>query len=411
MNKAELIELIRNDESSGVEFKRDDITPEKLGSEMVALLNLEGGHILLGVEKDQSVSGLTRDQAKAEEWVMTVARTHVQPAIIPYWEKINWEEKKVVGIVSLPANAPDKPYKAKRGSAWITKVRVGTATRDATREEEERLYQQSGRLRYGLKPVLGTDIDNLDPRRLRDYFGRVMGGTAPIENETDEWRRLLLNLDFATISHGRLATTVDGTLLFGKNPGRFLPQSGIRAISYHGKEPDYATRADEDLKGPLVPLGAQDGSLVEPGLVDQAWDFVRRNTTPSARIEGARRIDRWEFPEVVLREVVVNALVHRDFSIAGTNIMLAIFSDRIEIQSPGRLPNTVTVNGMKSGMRYARNQTLVNVMRDYGYVDARGMGVRNKIIPGMLAHNGTDPDLIEEEHRFTVRLWKESKIT
>ena len=411
MNRAELIELIRNDESSGVEFKRDDITPEKLGSEMVALLNLEGGHILLGVEKDQSVSGLTRDQAKAEEWVMTVARTHVQPAIIPYWEKINWEEKKVVGIVSLPANAPDKPYKAKRGSAWITKVRVGTATRDATREEEERLYQQSGRLRYGLKPVLGTDVDNLDPRRLRDYFGRVIGGTAPIKNETDEWRRLLLNLDFATISHGRLATTVDGTLLFGKNPGRFLPQSGIRAISYHGKEPDYATRADEDLKGPLVPLAAHDGSLVEPGLVDQAWDFVRRNTTPSARIEGARRIDRWEFPKEVLREVVVNALVHRDFSIAGTNIMLAIFSDRIEIQSPGRLPNTVTVDGMKSGMRYARNQTLVNVMRDYGYVDARGMGVRNKIIPGMLAHNGTDPDLIEEEHRFTVRLWKESKIT
>ena len=70
-----------------------------------------------------------------------------------------------------------------------------------------------------------------------------------------------------------------------------------------------------------------------------------------------------------------NALVHRDYSIAGTDIMLAIFSDRIDIVSPGRLPNTVTPEGMRSGMRYARNQTLVNVMRDYGYVDARGMGV------------------------------------
>ena len=88
--------------------------------------------------------------------------------------------------------------------------------------------------------------------------------------------------------------------------------------------------------------------------------------------------------------------------------MLSIFSDRLEIQSPGRLPNTVTVNGMKSGMRYARNQTLVYVMRDYGYVDARGMGIRNKVIPSMRAHNGTEPDLIEEETRFTVRLWKES---
>lgn len=407
MNRVEFIELIRNGESSGVEFKRDDITPKQLASRMVGLLNLEGGHILLGVEEDKSISGLTRDQAKAEEWVMTVARDHVQPAVIPYWEKIYLDKEKVVGIVSLPANAPDKPYKAKHGSYWITKVRVGTVTRDATREEEERLYQQSGRLRYGLKPVLGTDFNSLDPRRLRDYFVRVMGGTAPIENETDEWRKLLLNLDFATISHGRLAATVDGMLLFGKNPRRFLSQSGIRAICYHAKEPDYATHADEDLKGPLVPLCAGDGSLVEPSLVDQAWDFVRRNTTPSARLEGPRRIDHWEFPEEVLREVLVNALVHRDYSIAGTDVMLSIFSDRIEIQSPGRLPNTVTVDGMKLGVRYARNQILVNVMRDYGYVDARGMGVRNKIFPGMLAHNGTEPDLIEEDHRFTVRLWKQ----
>ena len=86
--------------------------------------------------------------------------------------------------------------------------------------------------------------------------------------------------------------------------------------------------------------------------------------------------------------------------------MLAIFSNRIEVVSPGRLPNTVTPESMKSGMRYARNQTLVNVMRDYGYVDVRGMGVRNKIVPGMRAHNGTEPDLIEEEYRFIVRLWK-----
>ena len=194
-------------------------------------------------------------------------------------------------------------------------------------------------------------------------------------------------------------------LLFGKSPRRFLPQSGVRAVCYPGTDPDYATRADETLTGPLTPLGVFDGSLVEPGLVDQAWDFVRRNTTPSARLAGARRQDRWEYPEAAVRETIVNALVHRDYSIAGTDVMLSIFSDRLDVTSPGRLPNTVTPEGMMSGLRYARNQTLVNFMRDYGYVDARGMGVRNKIIPGMRAHNGTDPVFIEEEHRFTVRLW------
>ena len=153
MNRTELIELIRNRENSGVEFKRDDITPERLAGEIVGLLNLNGGHILLGVENDGTVSGITRDRGAAEEWVMEVARTHVQPATIPYWEVIDWEAGRSVGIVSLPANAADKPYKVKRGPVWLTKVRVGTTTRDATREEEARLYQQSGRLQYGLKPV------------------------------------------------------------------------------------------------------------------------------------------------------------------------------------------------------------------------------------------------------------------
>ncbi len=91
----------------------------------------------------------------------------------------------------------------------------------------------------------------------------------------------------------------------------------------------------------------------------------------------------------------------------GHGYYTVIYSDRLEIQSPGRLPNTVTIDKMKSGVRYARNQTLVNVMRDYGYVEARGMGIRTKAIPSMRAHNGTEPEFIEEENSFTVRLWKE----
>ena len=406
MNRTELAELVYYGENSGVEFKRDDVRPERLAAEIAALLNLEGGHILLGVEDDGSVSGLSRQPSQAEEWVMEVARAHVQPAVIPYWEMLEWEPGKVVGVISLTADAPDKPYKAKRGQSWVTKIRVGTTTRDATREEEERLYQQSGHFRYGLKPVPGATFDAFDLRRLRDYFTGVLGGGAPEDEDVDQWQRLLCNLDLARESAGHVTATVDGMLLFGRNPGRFLPQSGIRAICYAGEEPDYAVRADEYIKGAMVPLRAADDSLMETGIVDRAWDFVRRNANPTAHVEGARRIERWEYPGDVIREAVVNALVHRDYSIAGTDVTLLIFANRLEVTSPGRLPNTVTTDGMRVGMRYARNQALVNIMRDYGYMEARGMGIRNKIIPGMREHNGTDPDLIEEEHCFTLRLWK-----
>ena len=411
MNQTDLLETIRNGENSGVEFKRDDVRPEKLAAEMVALLNLEGGFVLLGVENDGRVTGLTREPHKAEQWVMQVARDHVQPALNPSWQVLELEPGVNVGVVSLPMNAPDKPYKARRGNVWVTKMRVGETNRDASREEEQRLYQQSGGLRYGLKPVLGSGLDDLDHRRLQDYFTRVLEGRSLPARDSEEWKRLLHNLEMTTDSAGHTMATVDGMLIFGSNARRFLPHSGIRAICYPGEVPDYATRADEDIKGPMVPLCASDGALVETGIVDRAWDFVRRNTVPGAYLEGARRVDGWEIPEGVVREVVVNALVHRDYSIVGTDVTLLIFSNRIEIQSPGRLPNTVTTDGIKSGMRYARNQTLVNVMRDYRYVDARGMGIRNKVIPSMLAHNGTEPDLIEEEYRFIVRLWKAPQLS
>ena len=160
MKKADLIELIRNGENSGVEFKRADLRPEQLATEIAALLNLEGGYIILGVEDDGSISGLSREPRKVEEWVMETARTHVLPASIPYWETVDWGNGKIVGVLSLPRDAPDKPYKARRGGHWITQVRVGTTTRAAGREEEERLYLQGGLFRYGLKPVPGTTLED-----------------------------------------------------------------------------------------------------------------------------------------------------------------------------------------------------------------------------------------------------------
>ena len=97
MLKNELKEILRNGESSGVEFKRDDVHADSLAKEVAALLNLEGGHILLGVEDDGSVTGLTRAPATAEEWVMNVCRDHVRPAVTPYWETVKWDGSKTVG--------------------------------------------------------------------------------------------------------------------------------------------------------------------------------------------------------------------------------------------------------------------------------------------------------------------------
>lgn len=428
MNRTELAELIQNGENSGVEFKRDDIAPEKLAKEMAALLNLEGGHILLGVERDRVVSGLTRDPEKAEEWVMEAARVHLRPAAIPYWETIAWDERKIVGIISLPADAPDKPYKAKRGSAWVTQIRVGTTTRDASDEEEVRLYQQSGRLQYDRKPVPGSSFSEFDRRRLVNYFRDVRRQAWPDEGDQDAWMRLLVNTELMAEDRGRPIPSAGGLILFGVRPNKYLPQSGISAVAYPGTEKDYAAKARTVIRGPAVSLFpapasgdaqpypsapqtfSEQGGVVEAGVIEQALDFVRRNTSISAWIEdGGRRQERWDYPMDAVREALVNAIAHRDYTIMVTDIELSIYSDRLEVISPGRLPNTVTVDKMRAGYRASRNELVKEVLRDYRYVETTGLGVPRKIVKGMLEHNGTEPDLIEDDERFIVRLWKERR--
>ncbi|NJL27201.1 MAG: ATP-dependent DNA helicase RecG [Thermoanaerobaculia bacterium] len=408
MRRDELAELIRNGENSGVELKRDDLRPEKLAEEMAALLNLEGGHILLGVENDRTVSGLKRAPEKAEEWVMEVARTHLRPAAIPFWETLIWDEGKIVGIVTLPADSPDKPYKAKRGSAWVTQMRVGTTTRDATDEEELRLYQQSGRLHYDIKPVPGTSIHDLDQRRLVNYFRDIRQQDCPEETDEEAWHRLLVNTDLMVEDRGRAVPTAGALLLFGLRPNRFLPQAGITAVAYPGTEKDYAAKARSLLRGPITELRSVAGTTVEIGVIEQALDFVRRNTNVEAWIDaGGRRQERWDYPLDAVRETVVNAIAHRDYTITVTDVELSIYRDRLEVISPGRLPNTVTVEKMRAGYRASRNELIKEVLRDYRYVEATGLGVPRKIVRGMKEHNGTDPDLVEEDDRFLVRLWKE----
>jgi len=422
MKRAELAALLQNLENSGVEFKRDDIPPEKLAREMAALLNLEGGYILLGVEDDGTVSGLTREPRRCEEWVMEVARTHLRPATIPFWEVVNWGEGKLVGVITLPADAPDKPYKAKRGSAWVTQVRVGSTTRDATDEEEARLYMQSRRLPYDRKAVPGATLDDLDMRRLVNYFRDIRRQECPDPQDRAGWEHLLVNTDLMIEDRGRVMPSVGGLLLFGKRPKKYLPQAGISAVAYPGTQKDYAARARQVLVGPLVSLFpaaqtsvypylpatfSESSQAVEAGVIEQALDFVRRNIEITAWIASdGRRMERWDYPLEAVREAIVNAVAHRDYTIAVIDIELSIFADRIEIISPGRLPNTVTVAKMRAGYRASRNELIKEVLRDYRYVEATGLGVPRKIIAGMRAHNGTEPDLIEEEDRFIVRLWK-----
>lgn len=396
--RTELLELIRNGENSGVEFKRDTLSNHDLAKELVAFSNLVGGIALLGVEDDGSIFGLTRQNL--EEWVVTTCRDKIRPAIIPFFEIVREAEpSKDVAIVRVTRGYDVHSVWHNNGNKYY--IRVGTQSREATQEELGRLFQQRGIIRAELRPVSGAALSDLDKRRLRDYFGRVRQQSVPSDENEEAWKTLLVNTEVMTEE----GVTVGGILLFGRTPNRFLPQAGIDAAAFPGTEKDYAARERLALRGPMTPLFDANSAIVENGVVEQALDFVRRNTPVRADLENGRRVERPAYPQEVVREAVVNALIHRDYLLSHTDIELAVYSDRLEVISPGRLPNGITPERMRAGTRASRNQLLKDVMRDYGYLEHMGMGIPRKIIAGMQRHNNTTPELIEAEERFLLRLW------
>ncbi len=408
MNKTELLEFIASQENSRVEFKRDDCHPDQLTKEMSAFLNLEGGVILLGVEKDGRISGLTRGREAAEEWVMNIARNNLQPPTIPVWTSTVMEDGSIVGIVELPADSPAKPHKAKRGKAWVTYVRVGSVSREATREEEGRLYQTAKLVRYELKAVADMGLESLDIGRIENYLRDVLKRSVPSRSDVESWRRLLRNSDLLAALGNSDNASVAGLLLFGVNPNRRLPQAGVTAAAFPTTEKDYNMVDEERIRGPLAPIVSRYGGVVDGGVIDRTIDFVKRNMGSVTKLDGARRRRKRAYPLDAVREAVVNAVAHRDYAREGTDIEVSLYSDRLEVISPGRLPNGVTVEKMKEGIvRVARNELLKEILRDYRYVEHQGMGVRNRIIESMWLHNRTEPDLDEQDDRFVVRLWKE----
>jgi ATP-dependent DNA helicase RecG len=406
MLRSELLALLSQPESSGLEFKRDDVRPEQLAKEVVAFANLDGGTVLLGVDDDGSVSGLVREDSEA--WVMEVCRSKIRPEIIPYYEVVpDVEPGKDIGVLRVPPGyTVHCSWHNDRRTYFI---RVGSTSREASNEELERLYQRRGGLRAELRAVSGTGVRDLDHRRLNDYFRRVREQDVPDPDDTSAWTALLVNTEFMVEVGADVACSLAGLLLFGSNVTKYLPQAGIDAVAFPGPAKDYATLERADLLGPMTAL-LEEQDVLARGLVEQAVDFVRRNTGVTARLAGgARRLERPAYPEEPVRETIVNALVHRDYLLSGTRIELAVYDDRLEVTSPGRLPNGITPERMRLGTRAARNQLLKDVMRDYGYLEHLGMGVPRKIIRGMREHNNTEPDLVEEDERFLVRLWRERR--
>ena len=403
MLKTELLELIANGENSGVEFKRDDIRPEQLAKEVVAMANFQGGRVLLGVEDDGTVSSIQRPDL--EEWVMNIFQNKIHPMILPFYEEVKLDDGKTVAVVSFPIGI-SKPYVLRHSGKEEIYIRVGTTSRLATREQQMRLFELGGMLHTEVMPVPRTDMSCLDDARLMNYIRDILRD-PDVPQSTEAWQARLLGLGFLTEAAGNICCTIAGLILFGKNPRRYLKQAGLRVMAFQGDDKEYQAALDEIIDGPMVgrwDIDQGDKRLVDGGVIERFMEAM----TPFISQESAhvneelRREMHWFYPLEAVREALINALAHRDWT-RFVEIEVSAYSNRLEIISPGTLPNSMTVEKMKAGQRSPRNTIVMEVLRDYGYVDYRGMGVRTKIVPLTKALTGKEPEFeLTEDYLKTV---------
>lgn len=349
--------LLQQDENSGLEFKAVEVRPDSLARELVAFSNTSGGIVLIGVSDDGTISGISA-RPKLEEWVSNVVRNNIIPAINPVISRVRLAEGDILQIVV--AKGKDKPYQTIDGKYWI---RVGSTNRMATKEELSRLFQQAGLIHFDIAPLEGVDITFLDEKKLQPYWYNYYS-IDYFALEAIEQHRLLQNADIVVSDQqDNTVVSVGGLVIFGKEPQRRLPQSGIVFAVFEGDQLGESLLDKQQITGTL------------PELIQQTTTKIRLFLPRPSTISGLKRQETPVIPEAVIREALVNAVCHRDYSIATRRITVYLFHDRLEITSPGRLANTLTIEKMLTGNSAIRNPFILRYLDNMKFIDGLGRGV------------------------------------
>ena len=405
-----LADLLEGGENSRVEFKRDTIRGERLAREAVAFANSSGGTILLGIDDDKRIVTATR--INLQEWVFSVFQDHIAAQIVPSYEE-RTIAGKTVALLSIPAG-PSKPYMMRHNGREDAFIRMGSASVLAGREQLLRLFEQGGLLSIEALPVAAAMPADLDFERVRYYCSEVLQFSDLLRPEHDQaWISLLFDLGLLAFNaSGQAACTVAALLCFGKQPYRHLRHAGLRLMVFDSRDKEYRARHDSRLEGPLVARFEQRPSgrwIIDDGLIERFMTTIMPFITEEADTvsETWRREQKVLYPRDAVRELVLNALVHRDWSIP-TEVEVTCYSGRIEIISPGGLKNSMTVSKMLSGQRSMRNPLLMDILKDYGYVEARGMGIRRTVVPQVREVTLQDPLFEASDDRLKVTIFAKS---
>ncbi len=356
--------------------------PEAIAETLVAFANADGGTLVLGMDVDGKLGDVLVEEDASD--ALQAALRLCRPPV-----RTTWSHQQVPGgtVVVLQVERAAEAH-----SLWDGRIliRTGSENRPIEGSEIAQLLANRPGGEFELQEVAGATRDDLDEEVIDTYLEKRQQRnprSMPLPKD-----KLLQQIGALTEAR---VPTVSGLLLFGKEPQLFMPQS--RAI--------FVRFADTQPRGPggTFGYGRREefvGSL--PKIIDRAWRVIWEEMDKRSVVRGLHRHEETEYPATAVREALVNAVAHRDYQLTGRSIEIRMYTDRLEVTSPGGLPAHITLDNIVEE-HYSRNPRIVNGLYQWGYIEELGLGV-DLMIEDMISAGHTPPTFEAKSHRFTVIL-------
>ncbi len=377
-------QTLKQPEGKQLEFKRDLSSPKPIMKSLTAFANTAGGTLIIGITDSGEVIGVD-NPLDEEEHLANLIADSIAPRIVPTIEMVTVKGKTLLMVeVFLSGTRPH--FLKSIGHENGTYVRLGSTNRQADSDLIGELQRGLSRVSFDSMPMPHLALDDLDINAIQDDFFDKISADKKINDNTLQSLRIL------TLAQGKIVPTQGGILLYGKDRRFHFDDAWIQCGRFIGN--DKADIFDQiDIHDPL------------PKAVDSIMLFLKKHAMRGADFSEIRRKDIWSIPIDILREVIINALVHADYSHRGTPIRVAFFDNRIEVESPGILLPGLTIEDMKQGVSQIRNPVIARIFKELELIEQWGSG-----IPGIFRKAKEDKlpmPVIEEigmRVRFTVKL-------
>lgn len=343
--------LLLQPEGKQLEFKRDSSSPRNLLKTLVAFANSAGGKLVIGVDDTRQVLGVA-DPLAEEERLCSLIADGIAPRLIPNVELLSVGEATLLVVEVYPSSSRPHHLKA-LGEEHGTYQRLGSSNRQAGLDWIAQAHRSAAGQVFDEQPMAELSAQDLDLAAL----ARWLGPGHPLAEQTLQTLKLLRP------EQGRLVPTQGAVLLFGKARALHFPDAWVQCGRFRGHSK-------------VEIFDQQDIHTHLPDAVTEIELFLKKHAFKSARFGAMQREDVWSIPLAILREAIVNALVHTDYAQRGTPIRIAFFDDRIDIENPGHLLPGMTVQDMLDGISRIRNPVIARVFRELHLAEQWGSGVR-----------------------------------